>query len=63
MSGKILKNILHRLQGVKPIVEEPIVEERLLDGSFRPKIGRPSVALFTLHKAGSSFLSEITDCP
>jgi len=58
MSGKILKNILHRLQGVKPIVEEPIVEERLLDGSFRPKIGRPSVALFTLHKAGSSFLSE-----
>ena len=34
------------------------MEEHLLNGTFHPKNGLPSVALFTLHKAGSTFLSE-----
>jgi hypothetical protein len=34
------------------------VEEDLLAGTYREKLDQPSVALFTLHKAGSTFLSE-----
>jgi len=34
------------------------VEEDLLAGAYREKLDQPSVALFTLHKAGSTFLSE-----
>lgn len=33
------------------------VEESLLDGAFREKSNLPGIALFTLHKAGSAFLS------
>ena len=34
------------------------VEEDLLAGTYREKLDQPSVALFTLHKTGSAFLSE-----
>ena len=34
------------------------VEEELIAGTYREKLDQPSVALFTLHKAGSTFLSE-----
>jgi len=34
------------------------VEEDLLAGTYCEKLDQPSVALFTLHKAGSAFLSE-----
>lgn len=34
------------------------VEEDLLAGTYRENLDQPSVALFTLHKAGSTFLSE-----
>jgi hypothetical protein len=34
------------------------VEEDLLAGAYRENLDQPSVALFTLHKAGSTFLSE-----
>ena len=34
------------------------VEEDLLAGTYCEKLDQPSVALFTLHKAGSTFLSE-----
>ena len=34
------------------------VEEDLLAGTYRQKLDQPSVAVFTLHRAGSTFLSE-----
>lgn len=34
------------------------VEEDLLAGTYSEKLDQPSVALFTLHKTGSAFLSE-----
>lgn len=34
------------------------VEESMLNGTFREKTTHPSIALFTLHKAGSTFLSQ-----